>query len=488
MLHVLQRIVQEVNDAETLESALSLIVRRVRRALSVDVCSVYLLHQDSGQLVLMATEGLDPRAVGRVRLHPQEGVVGLVAERAEPVNLEDAASHPRYVYFPETGEECYCGFLGVPIVQHRRVLGVLVVQQRQPRRFDDEHLAFLVTLAAQLAGPIVHAELAGSALWRADPGARTTPPVQGVAGAPGVAIGTAAVAFSGRDLDSVPDRPASNIDAEVKAFRAAVERVQNELHRMKLRSEGLLPSEERVLFDAYVMLVSSDALLGRVIERIRNGQWAPAALRDTIRDNAAVFEAMPDPYLRERAADIRDLGERLLMYLEGAEAAERTWPERTVLVGENVTVNDLADIEPQRLMGVISGQGSATSHVAILARALGVPAVMGAAELPFGRLEGREVVVDGYAGKIFIDPPPHVRQEFERLLREEAELTRGLENLSGLPAQTLDGVRIPLYVNSGLLAEINAVFQSEADGIGLYRTEFPFIVRERFPTEEEQVV
>ncbi len=485
MLHVLQRIVQEVNDAETLEGALELIVRRVRRALAVDVCSVYLMRQPPGELVLMATEGLDPRAVGRVRMSPREGVVGLVAERAEPVNLEDAARHRRYLYFPETGEERYRGFLGVPIVQHRRVLGVLVVQQKEPRRFDDEHSAFLVTLAAQLAGPITHAELAGVPA-RVPIEADSGLPLEGVAGAPGVAIGTAAVAYSGRDLESVPDRPAADVEAEVAAFEAAVARVQEDLHRMKHRSEGVLPSEDRALFDAYGMIVGSEALSGRVVERIRAGQWAPAALRDTIRENAAVFEDMPDPYLRERAQDIRDLGARLLLYLEGG-GGQREWPQRTVLVGENVTVGDLADIEPKRLVGVISGQGSASSHVAILARALGVPAVMGAADLPFGRLEGREVVVDGYHGRIFIDPSPQVRQEFERLIAAEAELARGLQTMRGLPAETLDGERVALYVNSGLLAEINVVFQSDADGIGLYRTEFPFIVRDRFPTEEEQV-
>ncbi len=488
VLEVLQRIVQEVNDAETLDAALDLIVRRVRLALRVDVCSVYLVHPDSGELVLMATQGLDPQAVGRVRMPVHKGVVGLVAERAEPLNLCDVATHARYAYFPETGEERYRGFLGVPIVQHRRVLGVLVVQQKERRRFGEQHAAFLVTLAAQLAGPIVHAELAGSALWPDDGHRRGAVAVRGGAGAPGVAIGIAVVVFSGRDLESVPDRPAEDIEAEVAAFEDAVARVREDLCRMKRRSEAVLPSEERALFDAYVMIVGSDALQGRVLERIRAGQWAPAALRDTIRENVAVFEEMPDPYLRERGEDIRDLGARLLMYLEGdGGAARRSWPMHTILVGENVTVGDLADIEPDRLAGVVSGQGSATSHVAILARALGVPAVMGVSDLPFGRLEGRELVVDGYAGKVFIDPAEPVRREFERLLREESELARGLRSLRGLPAETPDGERVPVYVNSGLLAEINAVFQSDADGIGLYRTEFPFLVRERFPTEEEQV-
>ncbi len=487
MLNILRRVVQEVNSTENLEQALLVIVEEVKKALQVDVCSVYLVSPDHTELVLMATDGLYPESLYKVRLKFSEGLVGLVAQRAEPVNLDNAPDHPRFKYFPETGEERYHAFLGVPVIHQRRLLGVLVIQQLEQRRFDDEHAAFLITLAAQLASAISHAEISGEidALRR-----ETGHPdlfVHGVSGAPGVGIGTAWVVFASADLEAVPNRVADDQDREIRLFKEAVEAVRNEMLSLKARMAGFLPSGERVLFDAFVMLLSSDTLVDRTIEHIAAGNWAPGALRETIQENASVFDEMEDEYMRERGNDIRDLGRRILMYLEKSEQnAGLQLPPHTILIGENVSVSELADVPPQVLAGVVSGKGSASSHVAILARALGVPAVMGAAELPFGRLDGREVIVDGYTGRVHIQPSQQVKNEFLRLEQEEKELAAGLDELADKPAITPDGERIAVYVNSGLLADINMAFKSESDGIGLYRTELPFMVRERFPSEDEQ--
>jgi len=487
MLDLLQRIIQEVNSAADLGRALDIIVWRVKKALHVDVCSVYLVPPGTSELLLMATDGLNPECQFNVRINFKEGLVGLVAQRAEPINLEDAPRHPRYKYFPQTGEERYRAFLGIPIVQHRKLLGVLVVQQREQRRFDDEHTAFLITLAAQLAGTIIHAELSGGmdALQLGSDDSDLS--IRGVEGAPGVAIGTAWVAYPSANLSAIPDRVPADIKAEVRLFQDAVQSVQSELLRLKERMGHILPAEERALFDAYIMILGSDALTQRTVEGIRAGKWAPAALRDSIAENAAVFDEMDDAYLRERGEDIRDLGRRLLMYLEKTpRQSGEGQPSKLVLVGENVSVAELADIDPDRLMGVISGRGSASSHVAILARALEIPAVMGAVDLPYGRLDGREVIVDGYTGRIYLEPGIQIRREYERLQREEKELSEGLAELAAKPAITPDGERVSVYVNSGLLADINVAFLASSDGVGLYRTEFPFMVRDRFPSEPEQ--
>ncbi|MEA3413674.1 MAG: phosphoenolpyruvate--protein phosphotransferase [Pseudomonadota bacterium] len=487
MLDLLQRIIQEVNSAADHGRALEIIVRRVKRVLHVDVCSVFLVRPGTSELLLMATDGLNPECLFNVRIDFNEGLVGLVAQRAEPINLEDAPRHPRYKYFPQTGEERYRAFLGIPIVQHRKLLGVLVVQQREQRRFDDEHTAFLITLAAQLAGTIIHAELSGGmdALRLGSDDSDLS--IRGVEGAPGVAIGTAWVAYPSANLSAVPDRVPADIKAEVRLFQDAVQSVQTELLRLKERMGRILPAEERALFDAYIMILGSDALTQRTVEGIRAGKWAPAALRDSIAENASVFDEMDDAYLRERGEDIRDLGRRLLMYLEKTpRQSGEGQPSKLVLVGENVSVAELADIDPDRLMGVISGRGSASSHVAILARALEIPAVMGAVDLPYGRLDGREVIVDGYTGRIYLEPGAQIRVEYERLQREEKELSEGLAERAAKPAFTPDGERVPVYVNSGLLADINVAFMAGSDGVGLYRTEFPFMVRDRFPGEQEQ--
>lgn len=490
MLEVLRRIVQEVSAAEDLTQALDIIVQRVKQALSIDVCSVYLMLPDRQNLVLMASHGLNPDSIGQVRLRLGEGLVGLVAERAEPVNLDNATDHPRFRYFPETGEERYHAFLGVPIIHHRRLLGVLVVQQREGRRFDDEHVAFLITLAAQLSGAISHAELTGEVGPGRGRGRQRQSNLQitGIPGASGVALGTAVVAYVPADLESVPDRePVVSVEEDIRNFRAAVDRVQEEMGAIKERMAGVLPAEERLLFDAYVMMLNSETLINRTLERIRDGSWAPAALRDTIRENSRTFEEMDDPYLRERATDLRDIGRRILAHLEAGHRTPEEFPERTILIGEDLTATQLAEVPVERLAGLVSARGTGSSHVAILARAMGIPAVMGVSDLPVGRLEGREVVVDGYRGQIFIQPSRELREEFQRLVDEERELTEGLRNLALEPATTKDGVVIPVYANSGLLADINPSKQSGADGIGLYRTEVPFMVRDRFPSEEEQI-
>jgi len=486
MLDTLRRIVQEVNGAEDLGQALDIIVARVKAALSVDVCSIYLTMPEREQLVLMATQGLNASAVLQVRLDYSEGLVGLVAQRAEPVNIDDAPLHPRFKYFPETGEERYHAFLGVPIIHQRRMLGVLVVQHHDEVRFDEDHVSFLVTLAAQLAGAISHAEISGGILRMRDQQLHDDLFVAGVAGSPGVGIGEAVVVYSLADLDGVPDRtPASTAD-ERQHFMEAVHRVQQDMIELKERMGGLLPAEERVLFDAYVMMLGSDSLVQRTIERINEGNWAPGALRETVREYARMFEEMDDPYLRERATDLRDIGRRILTCLQSDGESERRIPQRAVLVGEDVTATQLAEIPPENLVGVVSARGSGSSHVAILARAMGVPAVMGLSDLPVGRLDGREVVVDGYMGRVYVQPNPMVLREFERLAEEERELSEGLNEIANEPAVTRDGVHVPIYVNSGLISDLTPSADSGAEGIGLYRTEVPFMLRERFPGEEEQ--
>ncbi|ANB02384.1 phosphoenolpyruvate--protein phosphotransferase [Ectothiorhodospira sp. BSL-9] len=488
MLHVLRRIVLEVGAASNLAEALEIIVRRVKQELTIDVCSVYLREPEANgqRLLLMASEGLNPDSVGTVVMNTGEGLVGLVAERAEPVNLENAPDHPRFKYFPETGEERYHAFLGVPIIHNRRLLGVLVAQQRERRRFDDEHVAFLITLAAQLAGAISHAELIGEVGKRREEIQQDNLQIAGIPGAAGVAVGQGVVAYALADLESVPDRDAESIENEETAFREAVKEVQDELIEIKDRMQDVLPMEERLLFDAYVMMLGSDSLVNGTVDRIRGGSWAPAALRDTVRESTRNFEDMDDPYLRERASDVRDIGRRILMRLQSHVREPEEFPEHTILLGEDVTATQLAEVPTERLAAVVSSRGTGSSHVAILARAMGIPAVMGVADLPVGRLEGRQIVVDGYRGNLYIQPTAELLEEFKHLQDEEKELAEGLRDLAQEPAITQDGVEVPVYANSGLLADIAPSIQSGADGIGLYRTEVPFMIRERFPGEDEQ--
>ncbi|MCS4504209.1 Phosphoenolpyruvate-dependent phosphotransferase system [wastewater metagenome] len=487
MLETLHRIVQEVNGAGDLGQALNIIVDRVADALAVDVASIYLVGEDQETLTLMATRGLRVDAVGRVRLRFDEGLVGLVAEREEPINLQDADQHPRFRFFPETGEEHFHSFLGVPIIHYRQLLGVMVVQGQQRQRFDDEKVAFLVTMAAQLSGVIAHARASGGLRELVKRrGLARNRPLAGVAGATGVGIGHAYTLYSATDFDAVPEITADDPEAEIEAFRAAVAAVRADLEDLHARLEGMVAEEERRLFEVYVRLLDGESLSGSVEARIREGVWAAGAVRDVIVEQVRHFEDMEDGYLRERASDIRDIGRRLIARLGAGERRARPLPKRVVLVGHEVNASQLAEIPRERLVGVVSATGSANSHVAILARALGVPAVMGVSDLRPSVVDGRELIVDGYRGRLYVQPTRGVMREYRRLQREERQLGEDLKALQALPAESPDGERINLYINTGLISDLASSREVGCDGVGLHRTEFPFMVRERFPSEEEQ--
>jgi len=487
MLDTLHRIVSAVNKAPDLQKALSVLVNAVKEAISSDVCSIYLVDDNSRSNVLMATVGLHAKAVGKVRLPMGRGLVGLVTERAEPVNVADATAHPRYIRVSDTGETRFRGFLGVPIIQNRRVLGVLVVRQVKEREFQDEEVTFLFTLAAQLAGAITFARASGEL----DALTRENEPLHrflaGQAGFAGVAIGTAVVTYRLSDLESVPDQTVTDADAECERFQRAVAQVGDDLRQLQKRLGEQLPAEDRALFDALLLMLESETLLLQTEESIHKGQWAPAALRDTIATHAQIFDEMDDPYLRERASDVRDLGRRILMHLEHDQPQVLEYPERTILVGEEISAMQMAEVPPNRLAGVVSASGSSSSHAAILARAMGVPAVMGVAEMPVSRMQNRTLVVDAYRGRVYVDPAPSVLAEYRRLIQEERALGAEVEAMQGLSSETTDGHVVPLYLNTGLVNDKQLRGQSEASGVGLYRTEMPFMVRDRFPGEESQL-
>nr|MBF0684825.1 phosphoenolpyruvate--protein phosphotransferase [Pseudomonas sp.] len=490
MLGTLRKIVQEVNSAKDLKAALGIIVLRVREAMASQVCSVYLLDPESGRFVLMATEGLNKKAIGKVSMAPNEGLVGLVGSREEPLNLEHASEHPRYRYFAETGEERYASFLGAPIIHHRRVMGVLVIQQKERRQFDEGEEAFLVTMSAQLAGVIAHAEATGSirGLGRQGKGIQETRFI-GIPGAPGAAVGNAVVVLPPADLDVVPDKAINEqeIEAELALFESALQSVRADMNALSVRLAGQMRKEERALFDVYLMMLDDSALGGEVSRMIRTGQWAQGALRQVVSDHVVRFEMMDDAYLSERASDIKDIGRRLLGYLQEAHKQTLTYPEKTILVSEELSPTMLGEVPEGRLVGMVSVLGSSNSHVAILARAMGIPTVMGAVDLPYSKVDGIEMIIDGTRGEIITNPGKVLREQYLQLAEQERQLSAGLDVLRELPCETTDGRRIPLWVNTGLLADVVRAQERGAEGVGLYRTEVPFMIKERFPSEKEQM-
>jgi len=486
MLDLLSRITQAVSAASSLDEALELIVLRVKQAMAVDVCSVYLTDEETGSHTLMATEGLNAGAIGKVVLARNEGLVGLVAQRQEPVNLDAAADHPRYRYFPETGEERYNAFLGVPIIHYRQGLGILVVQQLEARRFSNDESAFLVTIAAQLAGAVAYALETGKTQARPSKRKGRSDFHQGVPGAPGVAIGTIVLLSPLADLDSVPDRRVEDAASEERAFLESVTTVQAELRSDAAKLSGALTSDAQALFDVHVMLLGDDSLLSGVVQRIRAGNWAPAALRDTVREHVQIFHQIDDPYLRARAEDVRDVGRRLLLSLQSIQPETRQYPKHCILMADEVSIAHIADVPPSQIAGIVSMKGSRASHIAVLASGLGVPAVMGLGELPVAKLDGEKIVVNGYEGHVCIDPTDSAIRRVKRLIKQEKKVSKDLEAIRGLPAETKDGSRVLLYVNNGLMDGLSIPDDGLAEGVGLYRSEYSFLSRKSFPTEDEQ--
>ena len=488
MLEVLRRLIQDVNAADSLEDALGLIVAQVRAAMHTDVCTIYLHDKATQKLVFRATEGLNLEKVGQFGLGFDEGLVGWVATREEPLNLDDASAHPQFQLVEGLGEEPFNAFLGAPIVHQRDLLGVLVVQQGDHRRFSEDEEAFLITVSAQLAGLIAHAELAGviresaTVPEDAEGGAR----LSGVAACSGIGIGIAAWVSPHADLQTVPSRDSSDRRAELKAFREALASVRSDIQQVAENLEEGLGPEDRALFGVYLSILDDSALGGEVAALIKAGEWAQGALSQVMLRHIRHFERMEHSYLRERAVDVRDLGTRVLGYLQDANRQEVDYPDATVLVAEELTASALGEIPREKLVGIVSMRGSANSHTAILARAMGIPAVVGVEDLPLKQLPDRQLVVDGYNGRVYVNPHPDLLSRFKGLLAEDEALFEELAPLAEQPAATSDGHAVPLWVNTGVAADVQRAREFGAEGVGLYRTEVSFLLRDRFPSEEEQ--
>jgi phosphotransferase system enzyme I (PtsP) len=478
MLKTLRHIIHEVSSAKDLNAALDILVTRIREMTNADACSIFLVDKEQGEHVLRATNGLSKKLINKLRLKLGEGLVGEVGEREEPINVADTFAHPKFCHYTEITKERYHAFLGIPIISQGELLGVLVAQKAEPIGFDKELEAAIVTLLAQLVNVFTFAKAAGV----------MAKIVNGISCVPGVAIGKVVVIYPLADLETVSDRTSDDIQQELADFRKALKATRQEIVNLSENLAVKVSQEERALFDAYLQILDGRSLKREVNKEIRGGNWAPGALKHVIKKRILQFETMEDEYLRERSFDIKDLGHRILAHLQASERRAISYPKNTILAGEQITPAAMAEVPEDKLTGIISLQGSINSHMAILARALGIPTVMGITDFPLARLENKEVIIDGYYGQVYISPTKEIRQEFQILVAQEQELNAELAFIRDLPAETLDGHTISLLVNTGLPIDIGHSMRVGAEGVGLYRTEMPFMLRDRFPTEDEQYV
>lgn len=483
-LAALSRIVRGVDSAPDLNAALEILVGRTRALMAADVCTVYFTEDEDRRHVIAATDGLSSSVIGQVHVGFGEGVAGRIAESRRPLNLEEIPAEWDHDFLSQTGERQYRGVLGVPVVHRKKLLGVLLVRQREARRFDDADEALLTTLAAQLGSAIAHAKATGEWCRLCRPHDRRT--IDGVPGAPGLSMGRAVAMVDRGSLADIPDRRASDVQAEQERLHDAIQAVRDEASAIRTTFSEQLGEAELGLFDAYAMLLDSPELLEGATTGIKRGNWAAGSVARAVEKLAARFDEMSDAYLRERAADIRALGGRIVGHLLDKTAATAVGDGPTIVVGPCLSVLDIGKVDRDNLVGIVTAEGSALSHAAIVARALGIPAVVGVTGLPLAFLDGHELVVDGYTGQVHANLSASMRREFGRAIENQRRENTSLESIRPLEAVTADGQPATLYVNAGLSADVEVAVTAGAAGIGLYRSELPFMLFDRLPTEREQ--
>jgi len=481
---MLRRLRDVMAGPGTPQQRLDQIATLIARELVAEVCSIYV-RRAGDILELFATEGLRADAVHRTRLRVGEGLVGFIAAQAMPVALADAQAHPLFAYRPETGEEIYSSLMGVPVLRGGRVLGVLAIQNRTQRSYTDEEVEILETIAMVLAELVSGGDMAGpdDALVARETVALPDR-LEGRAFSPGLAQGIAILHRQRITIDRMlSDEPAQ----EIERLRRAIAAVHGQLDAIMERPELADSGEHREVMEAFRMFARDRGWLRRIEEAVRTGLSAEAAVQRVQDDTRARMAQISDSYLRERLLDLEDLTNRLLRRLTGADAdGEMQLPDDTVLVARTLGPAELLNYDQTRLRAILLEEGSASAHATIVARALDIPMLGRVAGL-LSRVEsGDRVLVDAENGVVYLRPGEEVRENFEAALTARSERLRGYRDLRDRPAETKDGVAISLQLNAGLLAEINHLRETGAAGVGLFRTEIPFMVRANYPTVEAQ--
>ncbi len=467
--------------ADTAEepARLKRVVELTANTMVADVCSIYMRNDDSS-LLLIATEGLQADAVGRTRLAENEGLVGLVSSTARPLRLTDAFSHPRFSYRPETGEDPFHSFLGVPILRSGRVLGVVVLQNRTERAYDDEEVEALQTIAMVLA------ELVAAEADAASASGRESRPValEGRVLNEGVAMGPAHL----YDPVVPPARLfATDPEVEERRLNRALEALRQSIDAMLSRAGPVLFGESRDVLETYRMFAHDPSWEARLREAVRSGLSAEAAVDRVRREHRARLASARDNLMRERLHDLEDLENRLLRQLAGLDGnVRRGLPEGSVLVASRIGPAELLEYRDSGLAGIVLEEAGAGSHAAIVARAMGVVAI-GAVEGAVSRAEdGDVVIVDGDNSVVNIRPAADLVQNCQARIALTTEKLVELSKLRDEPARTLDGAEMDLFINAGLSFDLNHLDEVGAKGVGLFRTEFQFMTAERMPGLDEQ--
>lgn len=511
-LRTLEDISSIILHSHDLQETLNNIVTVVAKRMRTDVCSIYLLDKDPETLVLKATKGLSKASVNRISMRISEGLSGLVVESRGMVMTDNAPEHPRYKYFKETKEEKFLSFLGLPLFERKIPIGVITIQTCEARRFSEDEISALRTITFQIGSIVHNARLLDSIqrkeqerAWfeqeltkvknsdsvetvRRGTSAQSSIKVHALRGSP-VSIG-----FSRGKvyiLDRFNDKvikvaKVGTRSEEQEKFCTALEKVKIQTIYMEKRVSEKLTEDDAAVFHTHLMILEDRGFSTKVGELIERKIGAARAVHDVVQHYIQAFEAMEDPYLRERSADMEDIGRRIIDALEGNDSTSMKLKEKRVIVAEEIFPSDLAMLDHDKILGIVTEKGNIYSHAAIMAKSLGIPAILGVAGLMDAANVKDQIIVDGTSGYVYINPDKVVIKEYERLERGFAGRLKELEGLRNLPAVTTDGEKITLNANIGLLSDVRVATLHGAEGVGLYRTEFPYMTRSSFPSRFEQ--
>jgi phosphotransferase system, enzyme I, PtsP len=512
-LSLFEDICRLLTDSSRPQKTLETIVILVAGRLGLDVCSVYLYDENREQLVLAATHGLNINSVGKIRMHPDEGLTGLVVSHQEPVFVKRPSEHPRYKYFENSGEEIYNVFLGLPLVYHQKALGVIVFQSRNEQAIKEEDFPLFTSIASQIASTVAYTgllqnlekeriqreHLEKERIEREDIEKKLKAEqefkvfqkprkaiLRGVPVSNGIAEGHAHYLPTGISFDQVTCITGVDIRTETKRIEIALAKTRDDISALSSEIEQL-PVEEAAIFESHLMFINDASFKKRILGQIQKGYCAEYALKQVIEILMAQFLNIEDTYLRERAADIEDIGKRILQNLLGrSKQISGKFSRPTLIIAADISAVDLITLNDPELKGIALSKGGRTSHAVILAKSLEIPMVIGLSEMLDTVKENDFIILDGESGLLFREPTADIIEEYKRLREEKEKNYRELDQLRELKAVTRDGREIPLDANIGLLSDWELVRKYGADNIGLYRTEFPFIARKGFPTETEQ--
>ena len=467
------------------QDRLNKIVDLIADNMHADVCSFYVLRDD-GALELFATHGLKAESVHMTTLRLGEGLVGLIAAEAEPLSLENAPSHPSFAYRPETGEDPYNAFLGVPVLRAGQTLGVLVVQNAERRVYGEDETEALLTTATILAEMIATSDFDSLIKPGQDIDLRRPRTFHGTGFTDGVALGQV-VLHDPRVV--VTNFIAEDTEAEQHRLSAALDTMRLSIDDMLSHGDMQSFSDHREILESYRMFAHDRGWVDRLREAIENGLTAEAAVERVQNDTRARMMRSTDPYIKDRLHDLDDLANRLLRVLtgDGSAMGMKELPENTILVARNMGPADLLEYDRSRLRAVVLEEGGATAHVAIVAKSLGMVAVGQAENIVSLAEEGDDIIVDGPAGTVHLRPTPDVEQTYVDKVRLSAKRRAYYLTLKDKPSVTRDGINVTLLHNSGLVADLPMLNDTGAAGVGLFRTELQFMIASKLPRLGEQV-